>query len=167
MDRTKRQTLKRIAGVTVAGTGFCIANNTLASSAIGLGSRHTDDKDTDASLSSINVHSRLSASTNDIEVVITNIGDQAARITQLTPSQTNTQRGVFHFSKLLDEGELVLAAGQSTTVPMTPHSGVVDIATQAAQHARSLSAALRSSFSVITDNSAFARVNVMDGIKLA
>lgn len=160
MNFTRRQALKGIAAATVASTGLGITGNTIAALPEQL------KGDGNSELANIEVHTRLSAATNDVEVVVTNVGDQTARITQMTPSQTNTKRGVFHFSKLMDNGELVLEAGQSVSVPMTPHTVVLD-ATSNTTRANSLSAALRSSFSVITENASFARVNIASGIRLA
>lgn len=164
MDLIKRKSLKRIAGVVVAGTGFGLAKNTLATNQYNL---ELNDSDIEASLSSLQVFTRISSSTNDVEIVISNKGKNAARITQMTPSQTNSARGVFNFSQLLDNGDLVLEAGQSVSVPMTKHPAIAGTPLSVANHASSLTNSLRSSFSVITDNAAFARVDIAGNIKLA
>ena len=164
MDLIKRKSLKRLAGVVVAGTGFSLAKNTLATNQYNL---ELNNSDVEASLSSLQVFTRISASTNDVEIVISNTGENTACITQMTPSQTSTARGVFEFSQLMDDGDLVLAAGQSVSVPMTKHPAKIGTPVSVAKQASSLTNSLRSSFSAITDNAAFARVNVAGNIKLA
>lgn len=163
IDTVKRTTLKRfgmaaVAVATAGAAGSVIAQNTPAmdsSSAL----------KEPLSLAELKVHTRVSTSTNDIEVLITNTGSQATRITQLTPAQTVTKRGSFKFAELLTEGELHLAAGQSVTVPMTPHPVVIDASTSAVERAQSLTTSLQRSFSAITENESFARVTVVDGIR--
>ncbi len=164
MDLTKRKSLKQIAGVVVAGTGFSLAKNTLAANEYGL---ELHDSEAESSLSSLHVYTRVSSSTNDIEVVIANTGKDTARITQMTPSQTSTARGVFDFAQLMDKGDLVLEPGQSVSVPMTKHPVTVGRPVSVEKHASSLINSIRSSFSVITDNAAFARVDVGSSIKLS
>lgn len=163
MDLKKRKSLKRIAGVVVAGSGFSLAKNTLAAEQYSLG---VSDSEAEASLSSLHVYTRVSSSTNDIEVVIANMGKDTARITQMTPSQTRTARGVFNFAQLMDNGDLVLEAGQAVSVPMTKNPLLVGTPVSVKKHASSLTNSIRSSFSVITDNAAFARVVVGSNIKL-
>ncbi len=164
MDLTKRKSLKRIAGVVVAGSGISLAQNSLATNSYNVKFNNSENED---SLSSLHVYTRVSASTNDIEVVIANTGKESARITQMTPSQTSTARGVFNFAQLMEQGDLVLEAGQSVSVPMTKHPVVVGTPVNAAKHASSLTQSLRSSFSVITDNDAFARVDVTGNFQLS
>ena len=165
MNITRRQTLKRLAGIAAASGSLNIAGSAIAESPnksqFGNESVVNDMPD----LASTKVHTRLSSASNDVEIVITNTGDQRTRITQLTPSHTSTKRGVFNFSNLMNNGDLVLDAKQSVTVPMTPHAMALADTTSAGQHAQTLTHALRSSFSVVTENSAFAKVDVMDGIR--
>ena len=164
MNMTKRKSLKRIAGVVVAGSGFSLAQKSLATNQYNV---NFSDAECEASFSSLHVYTRVSSSTNDIEVVIANTGNESARITQMTPSQTSTARGVFNFAQLMEQGDLVIEAGQSVSVPMRKNSVVVGTPVSAAKHASSLTHSIRSSFSVITDNDTFARVDVTGNIQLS
>ena len=164
MNEAKRLTLKRLATAAVATSGAGVAANTLAGSSVLTASGRTIDNNVDVDLSSFEVYTRVSSTTNDLEVVIKNIGMQPARITGITPSQTETRRGTFDFAKLLKNKELHLAAGRSVSIPMKRHAVSLDASTTQ-QQATSLSAALRRSFSVVTDNDAFARVDVVDGLR--
>ena len=174
IDRKKRKTLKRMgmiaSTVTVAGVhGVALASEGAAVDSIDLqaDSKSPDFSSDELPLADIQVYTRVSSRTNDVEVVIQNAGDQVARITQITPSQTSTRRGHFDFYRLLDNGELHLAAGEQVSVPMTPHPVVLDSSTTAQQRAASLTQALRASFSVVTEGDAFAKITVAEGIRFA
>ena len=165
MNEAKRLTLKRLATVAVATTGSGVASKALAGSSVFTASSSTINNEADVDLSSFEVYARVSSVTNDIEVVIKNVGTQPARITRITPSQTETRRGTFDFAKLLKNKELHVAAGDSVSVPMQPHAVSLDASTSAQRRATSLTAALRRSFSVTTDNEAFAKVDVVKGLR--
>jgi hypothetical protein len=165
MDNIRRQTLKRIAAIAASSGSLTIAGSSLAETDKLRSSNKADTGQELPELADIKVHTRVSSSSNDIEVVITNTGNQSARITQLTPSHTTTKRGVFNFSTLMKDGDFVLDAKKSVTVPMTPHAVAIDGAPSAAQHAQTLTRALRASFSAVTEHSAFAKVDVMDGLR--
>lgn len=164
IDKQKRNTLKKLSAATLATATVGASAAALADSASSLNqaaSGYNED------IAQIDVYTRVSSSTNDVEVVIQNSGSQSARITQMTPSQTVTRRGTFEFAPLLKNGDLQLAAGQRVTVPMTPRAVVLDASSSAAQRAESLSDALRKSFSVVTENEAFAYVRVADTVRFA
>jgi len=165
IDRAKRITLKRLGSAAVAVTAASTSPQLLASHA----DQNTKLVDGTATtpVADINVHTRVSATSNDVEVVITNAGDRLTRITQMTPSQTVTKRGRFDFASVLENGELALAPGQHVTIPMKPHAVVLDASSSAGQRAESLTCALRKSFSVITEGESFARVTIIDQIRFA
>lgn len=163
IDKQKRNTLKKLSVASIACAAMGASVPTMAEQAA---------KAVDAAKSGysenivqISVYTRVSSSANDLEVVIQNTGSESARITQMTPSQTVNRRGTFDFSSLFDNGELKLAAGQSVSVPMTPHAVILDASTTAKQRAQSLTDALRKSFSVITENEAFARVDIAETVR--
>lgn len=163
IDHVKRVTLKRIGSLAIAVTAASASAHAL--------SVDVDQKipsvgePNDASVANIDVYTRVSAVSNDLEVVISNASDELTHITQMTPSQTVTRRGRFDFASLLEDGDVVLAPGQSITVPMTPHARVLDSSSSVSQQADSLTQALRKSFSVITENESFARVTIADQIR--
>lgn len=165
IDKLKRRTLKRIGLTAVATTAAVASGSILATNSVS-GVKEGLQDAADLPLADIQVQTRVSAATNDIEVVIRNIGDHPTRISQLTPSQTMTKRGSFDFASLMADGDLHLAAGQSVSLPMTPHAVVIDASTTATERAQSLSSALKSSFSAITEHDAFARVTVVNGVRL-
>lgn len=165
IDRAKRVTLKRIGSVAMAATSLSAAAHSLAYDADENALPAYDYAHSE--IADLKLHTRVSALSNDIEVVITNVGQKRSLITQMTPSQTVTKRGHFDFSSLLENGDLCLAPGQSVTVPMTPNAVVLDASTNVGQRADSLTNALRKSFSVITENESFARVSIVDQIRFS
>ncbi|MFK8076453.1 MAG: hypothetical protein AB8B84_07695 [Granulosicoccus sp.] len=163
IDQVKRNTLKRIGLTTATVAAGAVGSHTFANASSYLANdRSLSDVQ---SLADIRVSTRVSSVTNDLEVLIKNIGPESATITQLTPSVTLTKRGQFDFGQLLRDGDVVLAPGQSLSVPMKPHAVAFNAADSASGQARTLTDALRRSFSVITDNEAFARVEVSDSVQ--
>lgn len=98
-------------------------------------------------------------------MVVSNAGKETDRIVHMTPSQTSTARGTFHFSTLMLDGTLTLAPSESVAVQITPHASNAKTASSPVMYARLLTQSLRESFSVITDNNAFAMVDVIEGIR--
>lgn len=163
IDKVKRNTLKRIGMTTAAVAAGAISSHTFANTS----HNFTNDgtlRDV-SSLADIQVSTRVSSITNDLEVLIKNVGPDSTTITQMTPSVTVTKRGQFDFGQLLKDGDIVLSPGQSLSVPMKPHAVAVDASDSSTGQARTLSDALRRSFSVITDNDAFAKVEISDSVQ--
>jgi len=165
IDKVKRNTLKRISMSAAAVAAAGVSGQSLASLNHLSGSPSPDVNA--LPLADIQIHTRVSAVTNDLEVLVTNTGSSSTTITQLTPSVTVTKRGKFNFSQLLKNGNLTLAPGQSMSVPMTPHAVSVSSLETMNGQSQSLSEALRRSFSVVTENDAFAKVNVIEGMQFA
>lgn len=114
----------------------------------------------------IRVETTVSSNSNDIEVVISNEGSRTARIIQLEPALSMTARGVFNFSRLLEEGQLTLEPGQSVRVSMTPRGLLPEAKSPAYLSASILSAQLGQSFNVVTVEPAFCEVHVVDGVRM-
>lgn len=163
VDQAKRKTLKSVAGVgigtVVASTGAlaAIANN--ASQQAPMESLNND-------LSEIEVATRMSSSTNELEIVITNTGSNVANITDMTPAEINTVRGRFDFTPLLKDGGFSLKFGESVVVPMQHHKVVLDGSTVKKRLA-DLNSALKQNVSVITDGNALAAVTVNHHLNFA
>jgi len=137
IDRTKRKTLKNIGTLAAGGVAASVSTGAFAGALL----------DTSESLSEdvqLRVHTRVSVLTNDIEVVIRNVGSDTANITELTPSETVTKRGRFNFNELMKHGDLTIQPGQSVSVQMTPHPVVIDASAVTAR-AESLTEALKRS----------------------
>ena len=151
IDRNKRNTLKKMAlGTTALGAGMVTGGAAFA----GLpGLRESLSVD-EPELGSIEVTTRVSATKNDLEIVVSNAGQQPVNITQMTPRTLRVPRGEFDFSSLLKNGPLRLEAGQAVTVPLKR------MPVQVAASAQTLSDSLRKSMSVITDNNAYASVTI-------
>lgn len=162
IDTAKRNTLKAltVAVAGVATAGHCIA---------GTGNRLTDGGESDrqdSALARIEVTTRVSADHNDIEIVLTNTGSESTTITQMTPSVTRVARGEFNFRELLRNGPVTLESGDSVTVPLTRKS--VKLWSAASDGISTpLSANLRKTMSVVTDNSAYARLEIADYLAVA
>ncbi len=153
-DKAKRRTLKRI-GALAATAG--LAN--LASPAMaGMAGHGTP---------ALEVHTRVSAASNELEVVITNVGDADADIRQLTPSETTTRRGRFDFTAATHaDGHLYLAAGESVTVPMQRRRVVLD-GSELTGRAHSLADTLKRSMSAELRNGQLAPLTVRGFAPLA
>lgn len=168
IDYAKRVTLKRIG---TAGLVATAAGSSLPTFAVPNNFQDPVAESFNAEIADLELQTRVSSLTNDLEVVITNKSEQATRITQLTPSLTSTERGYFDFSNLLKDGDLELGAGKSVSVPMRPYPNKLAAGTDVARRSRqaegSISAALKKSFSVITDNESFARVSIVDSIRMS
>ena len=82
IDRNKRNTLKKMAlGTTALGAGMVTGGAAFA----GLpGLRESLSVD-EPELGSIEVTTRVSATKNDLEIVVSNAGQQPVNITQMTP----------------------------------------------------------------------------------
>lgn len=163
IDEVKRTTLKRIglSAASVAAAG--LTTRALADSGVEL----VSDAPLNQSLplADIQVSTRVSAITNDLEVLVKNVGQSSTTITQMTPSVTVTKRGYFDFGALLEDGDIALSPGQYVSVPIQAHPVSVNATDTATGQARPLTEALRRSFSVITDGDAFAKVDITDGLK--
>ncbi len=164
IDKVKRNTLRKLGAGAVAASTAGLAGSAVAKSGI-LDTLNPDANAGHAELADIEVSTRVSSITNDLEVLITNNGRSSTTISQMTPSVTSTKRGRFDFSALMKQGNIELAPGQSLSVPMRPHAHKVDATDTSGLHAHNLTDALRRSFSVITDNDSFAKVHVRDGIR--
>ena len=152
IDRNKRNTLKKMAlgtgalGAGVVTSGAAFASPT-ASVPAELAINHLE-------LGSIEVTTRVSAISNDLEVAMTNVGKQRVNITHLTPRTMRVARGEFDFSALLSNGPLRLEPNQSVAVALKR------MPVKIAVPAQSLHGTLKQTMSVITDNNAFASVSV-------
>ncbi len=106
-------------------------------------------------LAAIDIQVRVSVTSNDLELVVRNIGQEKTSITQVTPSTLQTGRGHFDIQSLIAKGPLNLQPGESFSVPMTKSQAVGMTGVT-----NSLVADLRDQVSIITDNDAYAAVTV-------
>jgi len=164
IDKVKRNTLRKLSAGAVAASTAGLAGSAVAKSGI-LATLDPIAQAGSTELADIEVSTRVSSLTNDLEVLITNSGKSSTTISQMTPSVTSTKRGRFDFSELMKQGNIELAPGQSLSVPMRPHAQKVDATDTSGLQSKSLTDALRRSFSVITENDSFAKVRVRDGIR--
>ena len=130
IDQKKRETLKNIGAIAAGSATAAVSSGAFAGA---LGEVNSSSE----SSVQLRVHSRVSVKTNDVEVVLTNVGEDTAFISELTPSETVTKRGRFDFAGLMKQGDLRIEAGQSVSVPMIPHPVVID-ASDAATRSGSL-----------------------------
>lgn len=146
-DPSRRTTLKLIGAVAASAA-------TVGTTVVNAGTRTGNE------LPVINVHTRVSATTNDLEVVIANVGETDADILQLTPGETTTRRGRFDFTSVTDDnGALYLAAGDSVTVPMRRRTVVLD-GSDMTTRAQSLTDTLKRGLSAQLADGQFATLSV-------
>ena len=153
IDKKKRDTLKIISTATaVAAVPSLLNAKTFVS----------DMSNVDANsvgvvndLATIDIKVRVSVTSNDLELLVSNAGAEATNITQLTPSQLQTARGYFDMQGLLADGPLSLKPGEGVTVPLTRQAD-----NNLSSVSNSLIKDLQERVSVITDNDAFAAVSV-------
>jgi hypothetical protein len=162
MDRNKRKTLKML-GATVAGSlsvsAVAVAGTVQSFSGSGVVPEKLPE------LSQVEVGTRISSQHNDLEIVMTNTGDQAISITQITPSVVTTPRGSFDLAAVNRDCP-TLAAGQCVSIPMQRHAVVLDDSTQA-QRGQSLEKVLRERMSIVTDSDAFAALSFVPSAVLS
>lgn len=174
IDYAKRKTLKIIGTVSTTAAAMTAANSGLAKTVM-----FSDQSDLAAELplADISVSARVSTATNDLEVVLTNTGNAATTITQVTPREMLVNRGRFDFSRLLQSGDLSLQPGQSVVVPMEPvtvsmgqrgqSAGRPAFAVTPMADTPTLADALRKNVSVVTEGDAWAKVTILDNGQLA
>jgi len=149
IDDKKRDTLKIMGAATAAVAMPSVLN----AKAFGNDINATSVNDNE--LANIDIKVRVSVTSNDLELLITNAGSDATNITQLTPSQLNTGRGYFDMQAMLANGPLNLKAGESITVPLVHRKDVSILGVS-----NSLVGDLKDKVSIITDSNAFAAVSV-------
>ena len=161
IDNSKRNTLKSLA-LTIAATAItkaARAESAWSGNQDFLSNKPSGNSGRDAAeLATVQVSTRVSAIRNELEVVITNTGDQRLTITQLTPAKVRVARGEFDFTPLLANGPLRLAAGESATVGMQ-RKPLAMIAGSSVPG--SLTETLQKTVSIVVENSAFASVSVV------
>lgn len=160
VDQTKRTTLKKAAGIAVGGIALASSASSLAKLPSS-GELPERSVGVSGDLADIQIRSRVSAQTNDLEVIITNVGSETANITDMTPAEINTARGRFDFDALLKDGPIKLDVGQSVSVPMQHHTVVLDGNTINKRSAI-LSAALKQNVSIVTDGDSLAAIRIVD-----
>jgi len=160
IDKSKRYTLKTLA----VGSGTLISGALTVSgvsAALSPDTRSGITQSVFQELGQIEIATRLSAVKNELELLITNTGNESVLITQMTPAVARVARGEFDFSALLKDGPLHLRSGESVTVPMQ-HKPV-----HVAASVSSLSDVLNNTMSVITDSNSFASVTIAEGVAVA
>ena len=162
IDKAKRKTLKVLSAVaTVALPGVMTAGTSQAG---GLPTHVTAASAEGLTLAEIDISTRVSALHNDLEVVVTNIGSAPVTITQMTPRVTRVARGEFDFSRLLKNGPVQLACGESVTVPLQRKAVNMSALPGSFSHATlnnsALSDRLRNVVSIVTEGNSFASVTV-------
>lgn len=158
IDKVKRKTIKSLAVSVGVATGLASGSSSAFASRI----LQTESQEgVDQPLADIQVSSRVSSATNDLEVVITNAGENPTTVTQMTPAYTVTHRGQFDFTRLFDDGVLNLQPGQSVSVPLERH------AVSRAGNSAPLTQSLRQSMSMITEGESFAKISVLGSTAFA
>lgn len=161
VDQAKRKVLKGVAGMSVGSIAF--ATSTGALSQLNNVSENQPELLPQSDLAELQVSSRLSVQTNELEVVVTNTGKVPANITDMTPAEINTPRGRFDFNALLENGSIQLDVGKSISVPMQHHKVVLDGST-ITNRSVLLSEALQQNVSIITDGDSLAAVEVVNSL---
>jgi len=160
-DQSKRNTLKQVAAIGVGTAAAAVSSGVIAQGAgIHRSNAVSDVLSLNDSLAQINIGARLSSTTNELEVVLSNTSSKAVNMTAMTPAQVNTTRGHFDFNSLFKAGNVHLAPGESITVPMQHHAVVLD-GSSMEERAMELTQSLRRSVSIITDGNSFAATTVV------
>lgn len=157
VDQSKRTMLKGVAGIGVGTVAMATSATALASYAQDA-SRVVPSDSVSGDLADIQVATRVSSQTNDLEVVLTNTGSSAANITDMTPAKIDTVRGRFDFNALFDQGSIRLGAGESVSVAMQRHAVVLE-ANALASRTCDLQAAIKRSLSITTDGNSLAVID--------
>lgn len=156
IDLNKRNTLKKIAlGTGTLGAGMVTGGVAFAGDYT---SELTISSADDMELGNIEISTRVSAANNDLEIVVTNAGQQSVNITHMTPHTVRVPRGEFKLSSLLKNGPVKLEAGESVSVPLKRMPIQMTAST--------LTDSLKNTVSVITDNNAFASVTIPGAVSV-
>ena len=174
IDKSKRKTLKALAATATAGVATSL-NAGAAKPSLPVETRPgrgidpatgnpATGNEVQRDLGQIEVSRRVSATHNDLEIVITNTGDQTVIITDMTPGTLSLARGEFNFSALLDKGPLHLDSTESVSVPLQRTTIASNRLRRTSTHALqgSLTDSLRNSMSIVTDSNAFASVTILE-----
>jgi len=163
VDQAKRNTLKNVAGIGVGAVALATSTNALSKvNNIQANALASSSAGAAVDLADIQLTTRLSAQTNELEVVLTNVGSVPANITDMTPAEINTARGRFDFDAMFTNGNVKLAMGESVSVPMQHHTVVLD-GSSVGNRSASLTKALQQNVSIVTDGDALAAVSFVNG----
>ncbi len=162
VDQTKRTTLKRVAGIGVGAVAVTTSTGVLSKLSYESAKGPSRVTSVTGDIVDIQVITRISPLKNDLEVVLNNISPFPTTITQLTPTQITTARGLFDFDALLENGPLKLGAGASVSVPMQRHTVVLD-GSSISKRTFQLSESLRKNMSIVTDGNSLAALTILDG----
>ncbi len=154
IDQKKRDTLKIISAATAVAAAPSLLN---AKTLVGdfVGDEALLSAGNYGELANIDIKVRVSVTSNDLELLVSNTGTTATNITQLTPSHLQTARGYFDMQSLLADGPVSLEPGEGVTVPLTKQAD-----NNLSSRSNSLIKDLQERVSFITDNDAFAAVSV-------
>ncbi len=158
VDQAKRTTLK---GAAALGLGTAVATLSGNSIAALVGSQSSTSYGD--GLDEVEITTRLSSRTNELEIVITNSGQTPYTITDMTPAEIHTVRGRFDFNALFADGDVTLGAGENVVVPMQHHSVVLN-SSSITRRVSDLQSALRRNVSVITGGDALAVVSLQNQV---
>ena len=173
IDHSKRRTLKKVAGLGAGSAALSVSSGVFAGVFAGttldaqLSADYADTFDgSTIDLADIEIRTRVSSITNDIEVVLKNTGAAKATITDMTPAEIHTARGKFDFNALFKDGALDIESGESITVPLqqfTSHSTSKIRNNFASNYPlnHNLKQKLASTVSIVTDGESLAAVTVV------
>jgi len=166
VDKAKRNTLKNVAGIGVGAVTAAVAPHAIAKlNATPNNAESLQALAQGSELADIQVSSRISSITNDLEVVLTNTGAAPTTVTDMTPSEIKTVRGRFDFNALFTNGDVNLAVGESVTVPMQHHPVVLN-GSDIGKRTLDLTAALRQNVSIVTNGDSLAAVTIANPLSL-
>lgn len=164
VDKARRNSLKQGAGI---GAGvFAMATGTSAVAQFANMPQTNSSAPTRSALVDlvdVEVSTRISKQTGELEVVLTNVGSVSANITDMTPAKINTVRGEFDFDALFDDGHLQLEIGESVSVPMRHHAVVLD-GGRIQDRSAALHDLLIKNVSIVTDGDSLAAVRHVDAL---
>jgi len=150
IDSTKRTTLKILAVTT--GT-VATTSAVHASAMLTIPAKNINSKSAGQIAGEIEISTRLSAQTEELEIVLTNSGHNSATIKQITPAKIHHEQGDFNLQSLLANGPITLEAGESAAIGLGHHS--LNRNTALHHSAESLSYVIRNNVSVVADSNAF------------
>ncbi len=168
VDVSKRSSLKivaaSVAGVMAASSSLVNAMPSLIAAPASEGTTVTGHLPS-SELGSFSLQVQHSWAANDLEVVITNTGEEAHEITMMTPAVLKTARGQFNFAALFEDGPLIIKAGEQVRVPMQ-HIKVDLSAPMLGHFDTSLQKRLRSTVTMVTGGDSLASITVPNGPRI-
>ena len=160
MNNKRRTTLKVFGAALVGGVSTSVAAfGSLGKQGKNLLTRSHDVGEA-VNLTGIEISARESASSKDIELVLTNNSSQAVQLNRLTPNSINTLQGRFDLSDAMQSRHQKLAVGESIAMPLQRHTNVKQ-SSLAKLDSKTLVQSVREQLKIVDNDASYAALSIL------